>query len=222
MQFNFCEVVGEKNLSLHVKEYSHIFKVRRIAVGAELDFSNLSDGKIYTYQIDDINKKEANLTLIGTKEVKEVSTCRVHIGWCVVDPKTVEKHIAMLNEMGVDKITFVYADFSQKNYKVDEKRLKRILINSCEQSGRATLLEIEVLNSVEEYLKFYPKSIVVDFSKNFLDGSEKIESFLVGPEGGFSQEERDLFTCRDIFGLKSPNILRSETAVVGVCAKLAM
>ncbi len=205
-----------------VKEYSHIFKVRRIAVGAELNFSNLSDGKIYTYQIDDINKKEANLTFLKTKEAKKVSTCRVHIGWCVVDPKTIEKHIAMLSEMGVDKITFVYADFSQKNYKVDEKRLKRILINSCEQSGRATLLGIEVLNSVEEYLKSYPKSIVIDFSKNFLNSSEKIESFLVGPEGGFSQEERDLFTCRDIFGLKSPNILRSETAVVGVCAKIIL
>ncbi|HIP30714.1 MAG TPA: 16S rRNA (uracil(1498)-N(3))-methyltransferase [Sulfurospirillum arcachonense] len=222
MQFNFCESSGEQNLSLHVKEYSHIFKVRRIAVGAELDFSNLSDGKIYTYQIDDINKKEANLTLIKTEEAKKVSTCRVHVGWCVVDTKIVEKHIAMLSEMGVEKITFVYADFSQKNYKVDEKRLKRILINSCEQSGRATLIEIEVLNSVEEYLKTYPKSIIIDFSENYLEGSEKIESFLVGPEGGFSQEERDLFTCREIFGLKSPNILRSETVVVGVCAKLAM
>jgi 16S rRNA (uracil1498-N3)-methyltransferase len=222
MQFNFCEVAGEKSLSLHVKEYSHIFKVRRIAVGSQLDFSNLRDGQIYTYEIDDINKKEANLTLVNTKEAKKTSTCNVHIGWCVVDPKTVEKHIAMLNEMGVEKLTFVYAEFSQKSYRVDEKRLKRILINSCEQSGRTTLMKIEILQSVEEYLEAYPKSVIIDFSENFLDGTEKIESFLVGPEGGFSQNERDLFTCRDIFGLKSPNILRSETAVVGVCAKIVL
>ena len=222
MQFNFCELAGEKSLFLPVKEYSHIFKVRRIAVSAELNLSNLSDGKIYTYQINDINKKEANLTLIETKEVKKISTCNVHVGWCVVDPKTIEKNIAMLNEMGVEKITFVYAEFSQKSYKIDEKRLKRILVNSCEQSGRTTLMEIEILKNVEEFLENYPKSIIIDFSENLLDGSQIINSFLVGPEGGFSQNERELFTCRAIFGLKSPNILRSETAVVGVCAKIVL
>ena len=222
MQFNFCEVAGEQRLSLNVKEYSHIFKVRRIAVDSQLDFSNLRDGKIYTYEIDDINKKEANLTLLSTKEAKKVSTCRVHIGWCVVDPKTVEKNIAMLNEMGVEKITFVYAEFSQKSYKVDEKRLNRILVNSCEQSGRATLMQIEVLKNVKEYLETYPKSIIIDFSESFLNNNENVESFLVGPEGGFSQKERELFMGRIVFGLKSPNILRSETAVVGVCAKITM
>lgn len=222
MQFNFCEFVGEQNLSLSVKEYSHIFKVRRISVGANLDFCNLSDSKIYTYEINDINKKEANLILKVVKNAKEVSTCKVHIGWCVVDPKTIEKNIAMLNEMGVEKLTFVYAEFSQKSYKVDENRLKRILINSCEQSGRTSLMQIEVLASIKEYLANYPKSIVIDFSENFLNGDEEIESFLVGPEGGFSQNERELFVNREVFGLRSPNILRSETAVTGVCAKIAI
>lgn len=222
MQFNFCEFAGEKQLSLSVKEYSHIFKVRRIAVGANLDFSNLSDEKIYTYEINDINKKEANLTLLDVQDAKKVSTCKIHVGWCVVDPKTIEKNIAMLNEMGVEKLTFVYAAFSQKSYKIDENRLRRILINSCEQSGRTSLMQIEVLQSVAEYLETYPKSIIIDFSKNFLSSDDNIESFLVGPEGGFSQKERELFKSREVFGLKSPNILRSETAVTGVCAKIVL
>lgn len=222
MQFNYCEEAGEKNLTLHVKEFAHIFKVRRVAVGANLDFANLNDNKIYTYTINSINKKEANLNLIETKEAKKISTCNVHIGWCVVEPKIIEKHIAMLNEMGVEKITFVYADFSQNSYKIDEKRLKRILVNSCEQSGRANIMKIEVLQSVKEYLEIYTQSVIIDFSENILKEEEKIENFLVGPEGGFSKEERDLFTCKKIFGLKSPNILRSETAVVGVCAKLIL
>ena len=222
MQFNFCETVGEERLSLSVKEYSHIFKVRRIAVGAKLNFSNLNDGNIYTYEINDINKKEANLTLIDTQKVEKTSTCKIHIGWCIVDPKTIEKHIAMLNEMGVEKLTFVYAEYSQKSYKIDEKRLKRILINSCEQSGRTSLMRIEILQSVEAYLEAYPKSVVIDFCENFLDKDEKIDSFLVGPEGGFSEDERKLFTCKEVFGLKSPNILRSETVVTGVCAKLVL
>ncbi len=222
MQFNYCEVAGSSSLSLHVKEYSHIFKVRRVTVGAQLNFANLCDGKIYTYKIENINKKEANLVLTETKKVKKTSTCNIHIGWCVVDLKSVEKNIAMLNEMGVQKITFVYADFSQNSYKIDEKRLKRILINSCEQSGRLSLMKIEILKNVEEYLSTYPQSVIIDFSENFLGECKDIESFLVGPEGGFSKRERELFKCSKVFGLKSPNILRSETAVVGVCAKIAL
>ncbi|MDA7847962.1 16S rRNA (uracil(1498)-N(3))-methyltransferase [Sulfurospirillum sp.] len=222
MQFSYCEEAGDKSLTLHVKEFAHIFKVRRVTVGANLDFANLSDRKIYTYTINSINKKEANLSLTDIKEVKTTSTCNVHIGWCIVEPKIIEKHISMLNEMGVEKITFVYADFSQNGYKIDEKRLNRILINSCEQSGRANLMKIEVLNSVKEYLETYTQSAIIDFSENILSKEKKIGNFLVGPEGGFSKEERELFTCKDVFGLKSPNILRSETAVVGVCAKFIL
>ena len=97
MQFNFCEFAGDENLSLQVKEYSHIFKVRRVSSEAEINFANLKDDNIYSYKINSINKKEASLVLVATKESKKVSTCKLHVGWCVVDPKTVEKNIAMLN-----------------------------------------------------------------------------------------------------------------------------
>ena len=222
MQFSFCDEAGEQNLSLHVKDYAHIFKVRRVAVGQTLNWRNLRDDVLFTYKIEEINKKEARLSLVSTCKDKNSSTCRLHIGWCVVDSKTIEKNIAMLNEIGVKKVTFVYAEFSQKNYKIDEKRLKRILINSCEQCGRTSLMEIEVLESVKEYLKAYPLSAIIDFSENFLSENSEIKSFLVGSEGGFSEKERKLFERRDVFGLKSSNILKSETAVVSICAKLEL
>ncbi len=222
MQFNYCEFAGDESLVLSTKEYSHIFKVRRVVVGAELNFCNLKDRKIYLYKIESIDKKEAILALKSFENLKESSTSKIHVGWCVVDPKIVEKHIAMLNEMGVQKISFVYSDFSQKNYVIDEKRIKRILINSCEQSGRSNLMEFEIIKSVKEFLRIYSKSVVIDFSERYLENEDKIDSFLVGPEGGFSQKERDLFKSRDIFGLKSPNILRSETAVVGICGKIIL
>lgn len=218
MQFSFCELSGKRSLTLHVEDYAHVFKVRRVMVGVELDFSNLKDGKTYTYLLESLDKKEAKLTLKKTKEAKNISTCRAHIGWCVVDPKVIEKHIAMLSEMGLERLTLVYADFSQKNYKIDERRLRRILINSCEQSGRVSLMKIEILQSVQEYLSAYPKSAIIDFSENRLENIESIESFLVGPEGGFSQDEKKLFTCREVFGLNCSSILRSETVVVGICA----
>jgi len=220
MQYVYADFIGEEKITVSVKEYAHIFKVRRISVGSQLDWRNLKDEYLYTYQIEAITKKDASLVLVSKKKDEKVSTCNLHVGWCVVDPKTIEKNIAMLNEMGVCKVTFVYSNFSQKSYKIDKKRLERILINSSQQCGRSSLLKIEVIDSLQEYLDTYPHSAIIDFSENTIKEESSIKSFIVGPEGGFSEEERLLFQDKKVYGLKSNNILKSETVVVGVCAKL--
>jgi 16S rRNA (uracil1498-N3)-methyltransferase len=220
MQFVYGEFAGEKRAEVDVREYVHIFKVRRIDKSKPLFFRNLQDNFIYTYKIDEIGKKRASLILEDKKEDKKRGSKFLHVGWCVVDPKTVEKNISMLNELGVSKISFVYSEFSQKNFKIDFDRLKRILINSCEQCGKSSLIEIEVIDTLKEYLDRYQDSIIIDFADKYLDDTLHVESFLVGPEGGFSDKERELFSDREVFGLRCENILRSETAVVGVCSKL--
>ena len=147
---------------------------------------------------------------------------RLHVGWCIVDTKTVEKNLAMLNEIGVSKVTFMYADYSQKNFKFDKERLERILINSCEQCGRSSLIEFEFLQSVDEFLTYYPKSAIIDFSNKLLEKDCEQESFLIGPEGGFSQRERELFHNHEIYGFDTAFILKSESAVMSVCAKILL
>jgi 16S rRNA (uracil1498-N3)-methyltransferase len=222
MQFVYGEFAKENRVKISIKEYSHIFKVRRIDKNKPLFFRNLKDDFIYTYKIEEIDKKKATLVLIDKEKSNNSTKSALHVGWCIIDTKVVEKHLAMLNEMGVKKLTFVYSEFSQKNFKLDLQRLKRILINSCEQCGRTDLMEIELLNDVKEYLNLYPNSIIIDFSNNLLENSLHVESFLVGPEGGFSKKERELFEKNKIFGLKSQNILKSQTAVLGVCAKILL
>lgn len=222
MQYSYCPLAGESTLDLDVKEYQHIFKVRRVAVGQNLVWCNLKDDTFYTYKIQSISKKQAHLELVDSLKEEKKNTCNLHVGWAIVDPKTIEKNLAMLNELGVQKISFVYADFSQKNYKIDEKRLQRILINSSEQCGRTSLMQFEIIPSVKEYLQAYPKSTIIDFCDNYLPNDSTITEFLVGPEGGFSQNERELFDKKSVFGLKSSNILKSETAVIGICAKLSL
>ena len=222
MQYSYCPLAGQSTLDLDVKEYNHIFKVRRVAVGQNLVWCNLKDDTFYTYKIQSISKKQAHLELISSFKEEKNNSFKLHVGWSIVDPKTIEKNLAMLNELGVQKISFVYADFSQKNYKIDEKRLQRILINSSEQCGRTSLMQFEIISSVKEYLQTYPKSAIIDFSANELPNDSAIAEFLVGPEGGFSEDERELFAKKSVFGLKSSHILKSETALIGICAKLSI
>ena len=59
-----------------------------------------------------------------------------------------------------------------------------------------------------------PGREVVNFA---LKNDIKYEILFIGAEGGFSQHERAKIKRK--FGLNSPNILRSNTAIISVCAK---
>jgi 16S rRNA (uracil1498-N3)-methyltransferase len=214
MQFIFCDGAGENTLALNTKEYVHIFKVRRVKIGKILDFRNMKDDTLYSYKIINIDKKQAILELTAKKQLKIEAKKSLHVGWCIADPKTIEKILPFLNELGVDKISFVYCEFSQQNFKLDLKRIKRILINSSQQCGRSSFMKIEILKDLDEYLTLYPQSKIIDFSENKIDKNQKFSSFLVGCEGGFSQVEREKMNKKNIVGLDNPMILRSETAVL--------
>jgi 16S rRNA (uracil1498-N3)-methyltransferase len=45
---------------------------------------------------------------------------------------------------------------------------------------------------------------------------------LIGCEGGFSKEERELLQTQEVFRLNTEMVLRSESAVVAVAAKILL
>jgi len=139
VQYLFLEQAGEQNLTLQGDEHRYIFKVRRHREGEVVALRNLIDEHIYFYKIVSLSKKEAELSLESSKNLTVVAKKKLHLAWCVIDPKSVEKVLPTLNEMGVDAITFIYCERSQKSFKVDFKRLKKILLNSSQQCGRSSL-----------------------------------------------------------------------------------
>jgi len=78
-----------------------------------------------------VTRREAELMFEEKEERTVMPDKKVHVGWCIVDPKTVEKTVPTLNELGVVKISFLYCERSQKHFKIDLERLKRILTGEC-------------------------------------------------------------------------------------------
>ena len=220
MQFVYHEKAGETHLHVDVREYEHLFKVRRMGIGTDSFWRNLDDDTLYEYTVESIGKKEAILALLKTHYTPIRPLKSLHVAWCVIDPKVIEKTLPMLNELGVERLSFVYAEFSQKNHKLDYDRMKRILINSCQQCGRSTKMILEEFSALSGYFKAYPQSYVLDFSEIKLDTNRMIDSILIGPEGGFSVKEREMFGKKCVVGLTCNAILRSETAVVSVASKI--
>jgi len=219
MQFLYYPETSN-NIILKDEAHKYLFKVRRIKKDEIVKIRNLQDDYIYHYKIENINKKEALLTL-ETKILKPNKPQKfIHIGWCIIDPKNIEKTIPSLNEIGVSKISFVYCDFSQKNFKLNLGRIKKILINSNQQCGRSDLMQIEIINSSKEFFNKYPEFIAIDFDGEEINCNKHYpNTFLIGPEGGFSKEERKNF--KEKIKLKG-FILKSESAVCAIASKILL
>lgn len=221
MQYTYHKEASQEVLTVDNETYKYLFKARRQKINDEIYFRNLYDKNIYLYKVIDITKKDAKLQLLSFEEKIIENDKKIHLGWCLIDPKIVEKYIASLNELGVDKITFIYCEYSQNNFKINMDKLEKILINSSSQCGRSSIIKLEKSKSIEDFLKQNDNVYFLDFSSESIDSKkDEIETLVLGCEGGFSQDERFTFDKDKIVGFDSSLILRSETAIISASSKI--
>ena len=107
--------------------------------------------------------------------------------------------------------------------KINEKRIKKIIIEASEQSNRLNLPTLDKLKNLEEFLKEN-----IDVTIHFGDLNSKNKKIdikrdeplciLIGPEGDFSIKEREIISkMKNIIPINiNKNILRSETAAISM------
>ncbi len=222
MLYLYHKEAGKPHLNLEGEEHRYIFKVRRHKIDDTLYLRNLEDGLLHRYLIGHIDKRMVTLVLQESQTLEIKANASLHIGWCVIDPKSIEKVITSLNEMGVDKITFIYCKRSQKSFKVDFKRLEKILLNSSQQSGRSEMMKLEMAEDMESFLAQNPQCKMLNFSENKINTQSKIDAMVIGCEGGFHEDEVALFKPENIIGFDTPLVLKSESAVCAVASILLL
>jgi len=223
VRFLFHDEAGAAQVSLKGEDYKYIVKVRRYGVGDSVALRRPdASGTLYTYRIDTSDGRRADLTLVSQAVLQINAARRLHIGWCVIDPKSVEKVLPQLNEMGVAKITFIACDRSQRQFKPDFERYGRILEASMQQCGRSERMVFETADSLESFIAGNPQTVVLDFCDETLGDAVGIETVLIGCEGGFSEAERTLLASCRTARFDTPLILRSESAAVAAAAKVLL
>ena len=222
MLYLYHKEASQPQLTLLGDEHRYIFKVRRHKVDDTLYLRNLEDGLLHRYSITYLDKRSVILELQESITLDIKAKTNLHIGWCIIDPKSVEKVLPTLNEMGVDKITFFYCKRSQKSFTLDFKRLKKILLNSSQQSGRSQMMKLEQAEDLALFLDENPKAKMLNFSESNFIGRAKVETIVIGCEGGFHEEEVALFKAENIVGFDTPLVLKSESAVCGVAGKILL
>ena len=223
MQFIYDKNAKNELLKIEDENYNYIIKARRHKLDDILDFRNLEDDFLYSYKISQIDKKSLFLNLLKKEEKIIENSKKIHLGWCIVDPKTIYENIASLNELGVDKITFVYSDFSQKNFKINFEKLEKILINSSSQCGRSSIIKLDIYKNIDTFIADNPDTYFLDFSQTSIDSKVlDIKTLMIGTEGGFSKRERELFNKNFIVGFSSNLILKSQTAIISATSKIIL
>ncbi|MEE3776414.1 16S rRNA (uracil(1498)-N(3))-methyltransferase [Campylobacter sp. CX2-4080-23] len=215
MKFIYHKGAGSENLKIDGDGFSHL-KALRLSEGKRVDIRNLKDGYSYIYEISTIDRHVATLLLIFKSLILPMEH-KFELAWAVVDSSVIEKSLPSLNELGVGRLNLVYCEFSQRNIKLNLERFERILISSSQQCGRNSLMEISIFHSVDEFLGYKKDIALIDFGGENLDNYKMDYMLFVGPEGGFSQSEREKITMK--FALNSPYILRSNTAIISVASR---
>ena len=107
--------------------------------------------------------------------------------------------------------------------KINEKRVKKIIIEASEQSNRLNLPTLDKLKNLREFLKENIDTTILfgdlnsDNKKIDIKSDEPI-CVLIGPEGDFSIKEREIISkMKNIIPINiNKNILRSETAAISM------
>lgn len=213
MQFIYDKNAGVTNLNIDTKSFHHIFNVRRknatnaIKNGEIFNFANLNDSAIHRYKMITLGKKSAEFVLLDSTQIRQDSP-KTHIIQSIISD--IDKILPFLNELFVEKISLFYADFSQKNIRINMERINSILTNSSMQCGRLSKMQVEIFASIDEVLMAYNNVAVLDFGGNRAD-LRTLNHFVIGPEGGFSKRERKIFANFGKNGVDSLDSLGDST-----------
>ena len=129
--------------------------------------------------------------------------------------------IQKATELGITKFVPIIFERTVVR-KLNKERLEKVIIEATEQSNRINIPTLEDATNLEDFLKSSEMNLIfTDLnSDNKKVDIEKLSSkpvcIVVGPEGDFSENERDkILSFKDVQAIKiNENILRSETAVI--------
>jgi len=173
----------------------------------------------YVCVIESTEKKEISVLIEEIKEIRKEER-EIYTFVSLIKPAKFDDMLPHLVEVGATKIIPIITERTQKrNLKVE--RLKEIIKEATEQSGRGSNPELLDLMDFDTALKyaqdknleifiFHTKKDEVSKSENRVDCA-----LFVGPEGGFT--EKEIQTAKEMGAQNiflGENILRAETAGV--------
>lgn len=178
------------------------------------------------YKVVEISKIEAHLQMITQLE-RQLPRRHVYLFWSLLKKDNNDLVLQKCTELGVSNFVPVLTERSiRTGFNID--RAHKIVIEASEQCGRGTIPHIREPLTLETALHEYKNKIplyICDQTGMTNDKwhmkNDKPIGLLVGPEGGWSDNELNVFKTHDLPHLAiSDHTLRAETAAIAAATKL--
>ena len=201
---------------------NQVLRVLRMRNGEELVLFN-GDDKEALYCITEIEPVAFRLQKVTDLSPKNPDR-KVILAWSLLKKDKNELVLQKCTELGVSHFLPMITDRTEKTG-FDKDRAHKIVVESVEQSGRHMIPLINEPQSIKDVIGQYHEHTLIcvaDMAGEPYDddGSHEVV-VLIGPEGGWSDKEREYFAEKSIPHICiSDFILRAETACLSAVSLL--
>jgi len=229
----FCPEIADGPVTLSAEESHHAITVLRIKPGEKVALIDGVGGRA-TGVVERIRQRRLNVAVIRITRNPFDLRCKLTLA--VAMPKAHRQGylIEKCTELGVAAIWPIIADHSVTRPRAGAvERWARRAVEAAKQSNRAWIPTIAAPRSFRESIgriKEFDAACFADAAApaggitSFLEASCDVGVMIgwVGPEGGWSDAERDSAIEAGAVAVKlSPTVLRTETAACALCAAVA-
>jgi len=200
-------------------------RVLRLTSGDHITLFNGQGGQ-YTAQLTEVQKRTCQAQIIAFQATQNESPLHLHLGQVISRGDRMEFVIQKAVELGVNEITPLISErcgvkLNAERMAKKQQQWQKIAIAACEQSGRNIVPTIHSTQALAEWsateivcckLTLHPRAT---YSINTLPDDINHIRLLIGPEGGFTDDEIQLTESLQFTEtLLGPRVLRTETAAL--------
>jgi len=230
MSFFFCE----ENLSIGTEAAiggetaHHLLAVRRVKSGEEIEMQDAA-GKRFRTTVKQVSKRELVVEPLEELALPPLPAIEATLLQANIAEQKLDLILQKATELGAARIFIWQAEHSPHAIPAERmahklERWNAILRGACEQSGRPAPPELQIHASLQEALEAANAAIVMldeSGSKTLAEiPAEKKIALVVGPEGGFTESEKNILRTATSARLGNYT-LRAETAAIAGLAVLA-
>lgn len=207
-------------------DFNHIVNVLRKKEGESIVLFN-NNGYNYTFEIVKINKKNVELKLVEKTQNFKENFCNIKVFQSNIKSDNLDLIIQKLTELNIDNLALFNSEFTNiklKEIKLD--KLNKVSLEACKQCERSKSLNLSFVGDFDKLIEELSEFDMVVFAYEKSEKSlkeifrtkniKKNVAIIVGPEGGFSEIEKEkLIKLENVYEVSiSKNILRAETASI--------
>ena len=190
---------------LDAEESTHAVRVLRYTSGDTIYIAD-GCGKMYETVITNPHPKHCEAEIRKIEQQTKHHRADVHIA--VAPTKNIERiewAVEKCTEIGIDTITPMLCRYSERKV-IRNDRLQKIILSAAKQSLSAYLPRLNELTPIEDCIRSAQQSAT---------GNQQSAIVLIGPEGGFSDEEVRLAIEHGFVPVSLGDArLRTETAAI--------